>query len=308
VGAPAPLSSYRTVRTCDSGIRVYRVDVDGPSGVGLPCGKRTCVVCRPRWIGRAFRRLLDGVEWADPATLRVLTLTAPGLDVLASSDDLLAFNRSWSRRWDQVRRELERAAPGMQFARVIELQKRGAIHLHVITRGADALTLRRVRRFAVSAGFGPRIEWSVVRAPAGLARYLAGYLAKSRDVFPPGTRVLETSRRWSLADPEVARARSDGVAGPVDPDGTDWYGGPPPGVSWVAWAEGRESILADRRYNRRRRAREGLQGFEAVSRDRWARWCLSPRGEAARARQRVNGPAALSPRPDGPQAAEPLTR
>jgi hypothetical protein len=245
---------------------------------------------------------LDGVALGE---LRVLTLTAPGFDVLRSADDLLEFNRTALARWHVLWSHLARAIPGAAFCRVVELQRRGAVHLHVIVRGGGALSVKRVRRMAVSAGFGPRVEWDAVRAPLGLARYLAGYLAKSRDVFPPGWRVLETSRNWPLtaiepAAPEVRPEAEEGAAVAVD---TTWYGGPPPGVSWWDYAGDLSGVLAGRRYKRLRRARDGLTGFEWTARYRFAAWLLSARGEAAIARQAVKRPAALSPRPARPQAA-----
>lgn len=244
---------------------------------------------------------MSGVDGVDPAELRALTLTAPGLDVIRSGDALVEFNRTAMARWHRVASELARIAPGLEFVRVVELQKRGAVHLHVVIRGASAVTLRRVRRLAVGAGFGPRVEWAPVRDSRGLGRYLAGYLMKSRDVFPPGTRVLEASRGWSLApspapppvEPPVPGARAEPA----------WYGGPPPGVGWWEFAEDPAGILAGRAYRRLRRAREALGGFEALTRARFARWLGSPRGMASVARTARKGLALPSPGPDRREAA-----
>lgn len=284
------LSSDRTVRSCRAGIRVYREDQAGAVGVGLPCGKRSCPSCRPQWIARGFRSILAGMHGPAPE-YRVLTLTAPGFDAIRTGDSLVAWNATWARRFDRVRRSLARAAPGCEFVRVVELQKRGAIHVHAVFRGASSVSRSRVRRFVLSAGFGPRIDWAPVKSSEGLAHYLAGYMAKSRDEFPPGTRVLERSRGWDqTVDGDALRAGRVALRVFADVLDERWYGGPPPGVSWLSWAEDRSGVMAGRLWKRRRRARDGLFDFELRTRDRFARWLSSDRGRAALARR---GGAAL---------------
>ena len=304
--APAPLTSDRTTPTdqarnrprCTAGVRIYGDGPDGLLGVGLPCGKRSCPACRPRWIKRGHLVILSGFDpWATVGDFRALTLTAPGMDRIGSADELIVWNRSHGRRLNSFLRMLRRLAPDVHFVRVLELQERGAIHSHWIMRGASHLSKRQVRRCAIAAGFGSQLDWSAVRTMEGLARYLVGYMMKSRDVFPAGTRVLVCSQGWTVN--QADRAESAPTA-PAQPDGTDardtaqaagasgrpvvcdvWYGGPPPGITWTDWADDAVMIAAGRRVLRHRRRLADREAFEAVTRYRWSAWQESTNGRAA---------------------------
>lgn len=311
---PAPLTIDRTTETdqaqnrprCSAGVRIYRDGSEGTFGVGLPCGKRSCPACRPRWIRHGHLLIVSGFEpFAAVGDFRALTLTAPGMDLIRSSDDLVAWNRSHGRRLHSFLVMIRRLAPSVEFVRILELQARGAIHSHWIMRGASHLTKRQVRRCAVAAGFGSQLDWSAVRTMEGLARYLVGYMMKSRDVFPSGTRVLVRSRGWTvigseaMSEPEPARsapAERSEEAGAGPSEGSDvliasevWYGGPPPGIGWSAWADDAVMIAAGRRVLRHRRLVADREGFEATSRDRWLRWQGSTNGRAALGRQTRGG-------------------
>jgi len=326
---PGPLTSDRTTPTdqaqnrprCTAGVRIYNL-TEGV-GVSLPCGKRSCPACRPRWIRHGHLVILSGFDpWSAVGDFRALTLTAPGMDRIGSADELIAWNRSHGRRLNSFLKMLRRLAPDVQFVRVLELQERGAIHSHWIMRGASHLSKRQVRRCAIAAGFGSQLDWSAVRTMEGLARYLVGYLMKSRDVFPSGTRVLVCSQGWTVNQPGEAEsaptvpaqpdgtdardtAQAAGASGrPVEPD--EWYGGPPPGITWTEWADDAVMIAAGRRVLRHRRRLADREQFEALTRARWWRWQGSTNGRAAvgrlarGARRHLVGPDG-SARPGAPR-------
>jgi len=165
-------------------------------------------------------------------------------------------------------------------------------------RGASHLSKRQVRRCAMAAGFGSQLDWSAVRTMEGLARYLVGYLMKSRDVFPSGTRVLVCSQGWTVNQPGEAESAPTAPAQPDGPDAreliaqatgagarpvdlVDWYGGPPPGITWTEWADDAVMIAAGRRVLRHRRRLADREQFEALTRARWFRWQGSTNGRAA---------------------------
>jgi hypothetical protein len=110
------------------------------------------------------------------------------------------------------------------------------LHFNVLLRDAD-LSPSDVQRWAVGAGFGEVVYASPARTSVGLGRYVAGYITKARDVFPPGFRVVRCSRGWSLArtpeggevpapsgDERKVVLEATGAGLPTEPPG--WYAYP----------------------------------------------------------------------------------
>lgn len=202
----------------------------------------------------------------------MLTLTAPGSDVLDSADAVVAWNAGVGRRWEAVCRGLMWHLPGLEFARVFELQKRGAAHVHAVVRSSARVTPARVRKLALAAGFGPKVQWEAVRSVGAASRYLAKYLVKGGVRFPRGSRVLAFSRQWSLS-PYI----------PPSAEG-EFYAGPALGQSWADWAEwGVRRPGPDELAERSRRS---VLEFESGVREMFAEWSGSARGVAAAARHR----------------------
>jgi len=93
-----------------------------------------------------------------------------------------SWNASAGKRWNVLRGALGRLYPGAEFFRAVEVQERGAIHLHVIVWTAKPLVLREVQRVAVDAGFGCVIDFK----PAAVgdtrqAAYVSKYVTKATD-------------------------------------------------------------------------------------------------------------------------------
>jgi hypothetical protein len=135
---------------------------------------------------------------AFPGRCVMLTLTAPGKE-LGSFDEFQAgwyWNKQLLRRWLRLRdaaqhhanRKVRRQRSGL-LAYVPEVQRRGALHMHVVLGGETVLERRwceafgsYCRRNAPRYGFGRQTRldrnWT---SGGGLARYsskLAGYVSK----------------------------------------------------------------------------------------------------------------------------------
>jgi hypothetical protein len=143
----------------------------------------------------------------------LLTLTAPGRDVLPWDTDfcghledgsecaghagcrvepvsLAAWHASLARRWSWFVTYLRRCLPecSVEYAKVYELQARGALHVHAPLRIVGPVSERRVRaalRLCASRwGFGRQVDYSPIgddRSVARAAGYVAKYVTKGYD-------------------------------------------------------------------------------------------------------------------------------
>lgn len=271
-------SGARQEPECGHGYPLY---LEEPSGLVVllraVCRVVSCDVGRANRRRQAVARILAGMVGAPPGDLWELVLTAPGMDLIADAEALVEWNRGVGKRWHALRRGLLYHLPDLQYVRVYEVQKRGAIHLHIVVRSSFRVSTRQVRKLAAAAGFG-RSRWALVRSTERLAVYYAKYLTKGGVRFPLGTRVLDASRGWELTP--YVRPLRDGVV----------YAGPVAGRSWSAWAEQQDRAepawFAEVRRNRRTRS---LTVFEDVVREQYAAWLRTPRGVAARLRQGDSG-------------------
>lgn len=92
------------------------------------------------------------------------------------------WNSSAGRRWNLLRLQLTRLYPGLVYMRAVEVQKRGAIHLHVIVWTPEPLVLSDVQRLAVGAGFGCVIDFASAKAgDTRQAAYVSKYITKATD-------------------------------------------------------------------------------------------------------------------------------
>lgn len=175
----------------------------------LPCrsrDERKCVPCADR-----FRRDLARVAGSVPGGhVYLLTLTAPGTgehsrwvpkgsrlpevdqrdgtrpgwDVRQACDcwdhgsDLAAWNASAGRRWNHLLTLLGREYGRVDFFRTVEIQKRGALHLHVIVSSDLALNVRVVQALALRVGFGCVVDLQRVRLLSRVGQYISKYVTK----------------------------------------------------------------------------------------------------------------------------------
>jgi hypothetical protein len=159
-----------------------------------------------------------------------------------------AWNASASAAWNRLRLALSRVTD-LEYFRAVEVQRRGALHLHVIVWSADPLDVREVQELAIAAGFGCSVDLKPLRPEH--ARYVAKYATKGADarhVVPwrrivqvldeetgelldlvncdPTFRTWSSSRRWGLTMREIraahrAHVARSLVARPADAGSTD---------------------------------------------------------------------------------------
>jgi hypothetical protein len=185
-----------------------------------------CVACSWR-----YRRLLSRIAEAGSRStgfMYLLTLTAPGVaqHVMPSGDvcpctpdggvDLGEWNASAAASWNLMRTRLRALNPRLEYLRAVEVQKRGALHLHVIVWCPDPLDKVALREMAIRYGFGHSLDLAaIVPGSRRHAYYVAKYVTKACDVretvpwasdlVHPGTgeitRVdgMATYRTWSAS-------------------------------------------------------------------------------------------------------------
>lgn len=199
----------------------------------LPCRSWRCPQCSVS-NRRAFRKRLRLGLSGSPSQAekpKLLTLTSLPSEDPARSRALL------SRRFAEVRRQLERAFPGchVEYAGAVELTRRGAVHFHVVLRGVPFLPQSVWSRMVERCGFGPVVDIRQVRGGAVgdyLSKDLGAYLTKQAATrWPPHFRRVRFSQGWA---PEwVPRRRSGATEGAQPSRWTLQRIDPPP----PAWAD-----------------------------------------------------------------------
>lgn len=132
----------------------------------------------------------------------MLTLTAPAVEghlgwvvdwdrksprtVCSCDSEMVGGIGSWNaaagKRWNRLRGDLARLYPGIVYLRAVEVQKRGAIHLHVIVWTPTPLVLAEVQVFALAAGFGCVIDYKPAKlGDTRQAHYVSKYVTKATD-------------------------------------------------------------------------------------------------------------------------------
>lgn len=137
---------------------------------------------------------------------------------------------------------LRQFAPDAEYARVLELQDRGALHVHAVLVGWDYVPHAVVLRLARLYGFGgARIER--VRSADGVGGYIASaYLLKSHRSLGARYRVVQYSRGFPRLHEDPMDVAERHMVNVVDPP----LDAPAirQGETWVAWAE----RMSDRGY------------------------------------------------------------
>lgn len=185
--------------------RVGRLDCDQPLRVDLSCGAleywacanhraSKCIPCSWRYRRQLTRLAEAGTRDAAAGHFYLLTLTAPGDrehrmpsgDLCpctpAGGTDLGLWNASAAARWNRLRTRLKAAHPATRYLRAVEVQKRGALHLHVIVWSPQLLDPVALRRLAIHYGFGHELDLApIVPGSRKAAYYVAKYVTKACD-------------------------------------------------------------------------------------------------------------------------------
>jgi hypothetical protein len=147
-----------------------------------------------------------------------------------------------------------------EYFRVVEVQKRGALHLHILVWSAEPLPRGQVQELALAAGFGCQVDLSPL-SPQRHAHYAAKYATKATDQrgaapwavdvvntrtgevtrgrAPARYRTWSSSRQWGLTVKQVRAAnraameasrlsRATGAAASDQPRGSTDAQGPIP--------------------------------------------------------------------------------
>jgi hypothetical protein len=73
--------------------------------------------------------------------------------------------------------------PNLEFFRACEVQKRGALHHHMLVRSPEPLLLSWIRQAAMDAGYGHSVDLKVIeRHSRKAASYVAKYVTKATDL------------------------------------------------------------------------------------------------------------------------------
>lgn len=184
----------------------------------MRCKRWNCKYCGPRKVKATLARTRAGMTLG---TCRFFTLTSPG------KEDAETSYTKFPERWKRFRMRVERRFGRIEYLAVVERQKRGSAHVHVVYRG-PYIPQQWLSRVAAECGFG-RIA-DIRRSNPQLMRYLAKYLTKELSdptAAPPryfrrvrwtrGWCVWEKRRRevpwrsWWIADAVPAHAAIDAV-------------------------------------------------------------------------------------------------
>ncbi len=196
----------------------------------MRCGKWSCPVCGPRKVRKTLARTRAGMSLG---TCRFFTLTSPG------TEDGDTSYANFPERWKRFRMRIERRFGRIEYLAVVERQKRGAAHVHVVYRG-PYIPQQWLSRVAAECGFG-RIA-DIRRSNPQLLRYLAKYLTKELSdptAAPPRYfRRVRWSRGWCVWEKR----------GRTVPYGDWWILDAPPAVAAMAAARRGfkvEEVVAD---------------------------------------------------------------
>jgi hypothetical protein len=122
-----------------------------------------------------------------------------------SKTSIARWNGEAGQVWNRLRTSLRREHPGLEFIRLAELQKRGAIHHHVVVASLQLLDPAEVQRLAIGAGYGCVVDLDPIRDVRAAAAYVSKYATKDlgatdgipweRDLVDHGTGEVYLSTR-----------------------------------------------------------------------------------------------------------------
>ncbi len=229
----SPVQAIRSAKPakCPKAGKFFAWSMETGESFELPCGSWECSVCG--WLKKkaALLVILSGIQRAwfeDRQRVRLLTLTdgTEGTGLLTVAD--------FYERWNRFRVRMKRAGYISEFCAVLEVQERGALHLHVLLTGSAWLGQKRWAEAAAAAGFGRITDIREVkrgtanadhRSAFYVAKEMASYVSKQKaEALTEKTnlrkRPLRTSRGWSPMSLKQAeqKAAANETKRPYDPE------------------------------------------------------------------------------------------
>lgn len=161
----------------------------------LRCKRWGCTTCGPRKARATLARTRAGMRLG---TVRFFTLTSP------SGEEHAASYAAFSARWKQFHMRLARRFGKIEYLGVVEPQKRGAAHIHVVYRG-PYIPQPWLSQAAQASGFGriADIRRSNPRLMSYLAKYLTKELSDPRLAPPKYFRRARWSAGWCVWEPRT---------------------------------------------------------------------------------------------------------
>jgi hypothetical protein len=174
----------------------------------LRCKSWTCEVCRPMLVKQLRKRIWRGnmTEFVNKGqekhNHKLLTLTCPGQEWRNHHSPDEAYHEV-SDNWDKLRRELKKRFGKSHFLRVVEAQRDGYPHLHVLMVGpgiASKGVLKVIRKLWSYKYFGAfaNVDIREVKNYKHAVRYLTKYLLKSEAVYGQKGKKFSTSQGATL--------------------------------------------------------------------------------------------------------------
>lgn len=147
--------------------------------------------------------MLDALEWAP--TLYVVLTARELLDRADCRDHLRQLRRSLRKRW-----------PGIEWACLVEFQRRGALHLNLLVKGVPVEDLEELRHricgiWTRRVDAEPQAQFvGEITAAGGLIRYVAAHFLKPGQAPPLGWRGHRSSYTggYLVASAAVMRRRA----------------------------------------------------------------------------------------------------
>jgi hypothetical protein len=164
-----------------------------------------CRPCAARYGGRVKSLAAQGFS-RPGGYFYLLTLTAPSdlhyyrsgklCECAVEGFDLSRWNPQAAKCWNRLLVSIERHyGHRPSYFRAAEVQKRGALHHHVIIRSEVALDAKSIKPLAVVAGYGHSVDLQRLDPKSRqVADYVAKYITKAcdvRDSVPWWTTVVD---------------------------------------------------------------------------------------------------------------------
>ncbi len=165
----------------------------------MACGSWACPTCARKKKAVAKRAIEVGQTraFARGDLVRFITVTDNALGAMSVPDLYMAWNR--------LRLILKRGGYLSEYAAALEVQERGALHLHVLATGSY-VPVRKLSELSSRAGFGPVVDVRAVKgdgeedaknSAAYVAKELAGYVMKDGQGLAEKTAVRRRPVRFS---------------------------------------------------------------------------------------------------------------
>lgn len=165
----------------------------------MACGSWGCPSCsrKKKAIARRAIEVGQARAFARNERVRFLTLTDGSAGAMTVAD----LYDSWNR----LRLNLKRKGYLSEYAAALEVQARGALHLHLLATGSY-LPAKKLSELASRAGFGPIVDIRAVKregaesaknSAAYVSKELAGYVMKDGQGLAEKTNVRRRPVRFS---------------------------------------------------------------------------------------------------------------